>query len=551
MIYCGKSEFGQISQSFSLHSGAIRLKRSKNLTQVDVSSRRSIKFDRLLGLMMLGLSQTLMALSPTDLFEPGYHLSLSDDRTHLVTRYCADPLPSRLTREFRQARISGQPLLWLEGEDEPVRLSMQGNHSMTLPARASRGCVQWQAELDDLVEDRYNRWLDDDIWALSINRWWWRPHGQQVASMSDRHRDVTISLAPNHSVSAPWRALEPADGGSVRTNRARFRIPLKVNDRRGMLLIGDFLQRRLTPQPDSSMDVDLAILRSESALEPLVAQRLTGWLQHHLDNLWLAYGQWPTARLQLIVIPTQGAVASAGYHLPGEISPVSWAEVLRGHGPAILAMVDVGRDAAALRQDWTLTHELSHLLHPILPGSMRWVYEGIGSYYQNVLRARSGDLSEQQAWQQLFDGFERGRANSTNGTRLSDGMRQAGGIMRVYWSGVALALMSDVQLRIDSDNRMSLDLSLKRLKACCIREHLVVSSDELMRQMGEVTGSDLFETLYQEIEQRPGYPDLSRVMSLLGIDLVVGKVVLSADAVHRQRREWIMSSSSRFSRLQM
>ena len=48
MIYCGKVEFGQISRSFSLNSGAIRLKRPKNLTQIGFPSLRSVKSDRLL-----------------------------------------------------------------------------------------------------------------------------------------------------------------------------------------------------------------------------------------------------------------------------------------------------------------------------------------------------------------------------------------------------------------------------------------------------------------------------------------------------------------------
>jgi hypothetical protein len=34
MIYCEKAEFGQISRSFALNSGAIRLKRPENLTQI-------------------------------------------------------------------------------------------------------------------------------------------------------------------------------------------------------------------------------------------------------------------------------------------------------------------------------------------------------------------------------------------------------------------------------------------------------------------------------------------------------------------------------------
>ncbi len=44
---CEKAEFGQIFRSFSLNSGAIRLKRPKNLTQIGCFSLQSVKSDRL------------------------------------------------------------------------------------------------------------------------------------------------------------------------------------------------------------------------------------------------------------------------------------------------------------------------------------------------------------------------------------------------------------------------------------------------------------------------------------------------------------------------
>ena len=48
MIYCGKAEFGHISRYFASNSGAILLKRPKNLTQIGFPSLRSVKPDRLL-----------------------------------------------------------------------------------------------------------------------------------------------------------------------------------------------------------------------------------------------------------------------------------------------------------------------------------------------------------------------------------------------------------------------------------------------------------------------------------------------------------------------
>ena len=65
MIYCRKTEFGQISRSFSLNSGAIRLKRPKNLTQIGFPSLRSVKSDRLLAAK----------------FQPGVHGGTPDAKT--------------------------------------------------------------------------------------------------------------------------------------------------------------------------------------------------------------------------------------------------------------------------------------------------------------------------------------------------------------------------------------------------------------------------------------------------------------------------------------
>jgi hypothetical protein len=57
MIYCEKAEFGQILRSFASNSGAILLKRPKNLTQIGFLSLRSVKPDRLLELSKKGLNQ--------------------------------------------------------------------------------------------------------------------------------------------------------------------------------------------------------------------------------------------------------------------------------------------------------------------------------------------------------------------------------------------------------------------------------------------------------------------------------------------------------------
>jgi hypothetical protein len=60
MWSCGKAEFGQIPRSFAANSGAIRLKRPKNLTQIGFPSLRSVKSDRLLARILHEFRWTLL-----------------------------------------------------------------------------------------------------------------------------------------------------------------------------------------------------------------------------------------------------------------------------------------------------------------------------------------------------------------------------------------------------------------------------------------------------------------------------------------------------------
>ena len=71
-------------------------------------------------------------------------------------------------------------------------------------------------------------------------------------------------------------------------------------------------------------------------------------------------------------------------------------------------------------------------------------------------------------WQNLYAGFERGRKSHPElspNQATSESIRSSR--MKVYWSGAALALMADVQLRERSNGEESLDDVLDRLQACC------------------------------------------------------------------------------------
>jgi len=202
-------------------------------------------------------------------------------------------------------------------------------------------------------------------------------------------------------------------------------------------------------------NIELAIVGKVSTP---VARKLEQWIQVGIENLKHLYGRLPVSDVQILVFPL-------GYHS----NPVPWGEVMRGD--AVHLYVDSTRSLEELNRNWVLTHELSHLVHPYLTGADAWLSEGIASYYQNVLRARSGLLDIESAWKKLHAGFKRGIAQVNRVDTLARDTRsmlRQRQYMRVYWSGAAIALISDVQYRDRSDGATSLDAVLAEFSTCCL-----------------------------------------------------------------------------------
>jgi predicted metalloprotease with PDZ domain len=194
--------------------------------------------------------------------------------------------------------------------------------------------------------------------------------------------------------------------------------------------------------------------------------------------------------------------------------------VQRGGGDAVHLYIDQRRPAEEFMADWVLVHELSHLLHPNIVARDRWLSEGIASYYQNVLRARAGLMSTQWAWNKLHAGFERGVRGTPRGRSLaevSETMMRDRSFMRVYWSGAAIALLADVELRRRSKGAQSLDTALAAFRDCCLPADRSWSARELMRQLDRRTGTTVFMALYREHIDADGFPDLGALYGELGL----------------------------------
>lgn len=168
--------------------------------------------------------------------------------------------------------------------------------------------------------------------------------------------------------------------------------------------------------------------------------KIEDWVELSLEAVKTAHGSLPMDDFQIVVKPSRWSRGT-----------VPWGEVEREEEPIVTLVVNPKASASSLKNDWTIYHELSHLLIPYDGYGPRWLSEGIASYYQNIVQHRSGLFDSETMWLKLIGGFERGRkqTNYKNFTlaHVSDHLGENRNYMRVYWSGALYWLTVDAKLR--------------------------------------------------------------------------------------------------------
>ncbi|WP_165787061.1 hypothetical protein [Pseudohalioglobus lutimaris] len=279
------------------------------------------------------------------------------------------------------------------------------------------------------------------------------------------------------------------------------------------------------------LDVEIAPQFSPQSREEVIS-----WTEKLAGSLTLVYGHWPRERWIIEVEATSGSADD----------PIPWAQIKRGGVDTVKFYVVDNTSAKDLLSEWTGYHEIAHLLLPYRGWGDTWFSEGLATYYQNLLQARAGLISEQEMWQRLYAGFMRGREDSRfDGKSLIEvnrQMRSSGGYMRVYWSGAWYFLAVDIRLRARSNGAFGLDNVLLRLNDCCARDALSVA--EMIKVMDSGDQQPVFAELYQSMRNSTRLPDFEPLLAELGITIANGKVVLQSTGKAAQRRRQFLQSTA-------
>jgi hypothetical protein len=442
-----------------------------------------------------GLAAAVLLLAATTAVAERLHkytVAIDPELSTLNIRACFDgAAPATLSAESLDATLA-----LIDIRIEGSRKAIEPGGSISLKAVPENGCVVYRVDVSrpirqhDRTGDKIHH-LGKDL-LTSVGIWLWRPEKLDA----DEDIEITFVLPDGIAVSAPWKPVAPGGERAVfRTGRSPYDWPASV-------AFGRFREREIRV---GGARLRLAVLDATPAAD---VDQMQAWIQDSAQMVADLYGRFPQSQAQILVAP--GARGN---------EPTPWAYVVRGGSPAAHFFINQRRPIREFFDDWTAVHELSHLLLPYVNSDDIWLSEGVATYYQNVLRARSGRMTAAEAWQRLNAGFVRGMENAQGLTlaQATESMYRSGTYMRVYWEGAAMLLIADVRLRQMTAGKQSLDTALSALNDCCAVVDRAWSARELFGKLDEVTGTGIFGEIYDQHVASKNFPDLSQTYRALGI----------------------------------
>jgi hypothetical protein len=229
-------------------------------------------------------------------------------------------------------------------------------------------------------------------------------------------------------------------------------------------------------------------------------EALCEWLRRTAQQVLTVRRTFPHPRITVLVSP-----------VPRRGTPDVFGMVMWSSPPSIALLVGQDSKPSAFHGDWVALHELLHLTHPAILPRTPWITEGLATYYTEVARARSGQLTPEQAWHGLVEGFELGKSEAAG--RTMQEMIDENAPPGIYWVGAYFALRLDVELRRATANQRSLDDVLELLAT----QGSTATVNAYGAAVDQVAGRPLFKALLAEELRLPAFAGLGGLLEALGV----------------------------------
>lgn len=239
---------------------------------------------------------------------------------------------------------------------------------------------------------------------------------------------------------------------------------------------------------------------------------LLDWIKAAADAVAGYYGHFPVPHLTLLVTTGYGSGVRRGmtYGTNGGLIRIS-----------------VGQDTTAdeLKDDWVLTHEMTHLAFPDMPDEQHWLEEGLATYIEPVARAQAGQLPVDAVWRQFIRDMPKGQPGYGDA-----GLDHTPTWGRTYWGGAMFCLLADVRIRERTHNRKGLQDALR-----AIVDHggTIAQNWDISKALAigdQDTGTRVLQELYGEMRDKPAPVDLDQLWTKLGLSLKGREVIFNDQA---------------------
>lgn len=223
-------------------------------------------------------------------------------------------------------------------------------------------------------------------------------------------------------------------------------------------------------------------------------EKLTEWVEGTTDALESLVGEIPFD----IHVYLHRADTSRG--------PVPWGQTRRGSRQGVLLHVNPRFALQDLNADWTLAHELSHLVIPYFGDRYSWFAEGFASFMQYEVMKAEGVLTEVEAQQRYRERVERAagryRWDHLPFAEAAPQIRAARQYPTMYWGGAVY--FRRIHDALGEQKQSDLLSVLAGYLTCCRMRR--TSMDGMLVQLDEISGTRLFTDTMKEFTTRKGFP---------------------------------------------
>jgi hypothetical protein len=198
--------------------------------------------------------------------------------------------------------------------------------------------------------------------------------------------------------------------------------------------------------------------------------------------------------------------------MPTEGREVAHGRTLAASGASIILNVGRAMQAEDVKDDWVLTHELTHLAFPTLLREYGWLEEGLATYIEPIARARIGALPPDEVWRGLVLGLPKGLP--APGDEGLDGTQAWG---RTYWGGALFCLLADIGIREATNNAKSLDDALRGILVAGGNDAVRWDMPRALEAGDRATGAHVLVDLHAQMGLHRVEVDLPALWQKLGV----------------------------------